>query len=270
MAWHWRGLGTPFRLLTRIGSDEPDVFLEFLGRHGVPFETGSIVAQGPSAAIDIVIRPDLQPWMDHFVEGVWATYRSTPAEEAFIAAAAHLHLVLVEGAIRELERLGATGVVGTGSRPFVSADFLGFRHYTLERLAAAMRLVDLGFIGWPGAPADPELDGMRAIAHDLGRLLVVTLGPQGVLVLDGRPGAEDRFVAVTAVPVEGTTVGCGDAFIAWFLDDWRRSGDVVRAVERGKAGGALATRWRRPLPDEAYGPAAVEALRAADEAARAD
>jgi sugar/nucleoside kinase (ribokinase family) len=269
MAWHWRGLGTPFQLLTRIGSDEPPVFLDFLGRHAIPYEAGSIVEDGISAAIDIVIRPDLQPWMDHFVEGVWATYRSTTAEEARIAAAPHLHLVLVEGAIRELERLGAMGIAGAGSGPFVSADFLGFRHYTLERLAATMRLVDLGFVGWPGAPGDPELDGMRAIAHDLGRLLVVTLGSQGVLVLDGRPGGEDRFVGVTAVPVEGTTVGCGDAFIAWFLDEWRRSGDVGRAVERGKAGGALATRWRRPLPDEAYGTAAIAALRAADEAAQA-
>ncbi len=31
--------------------------------------------------------------------------------------------------------------------------------------------------------------------------------------------------------------------------------------------GAAATAWRRPLPDEAYGPDVAEALRAADDAA---
>ena len=266
MAWHWRRLGTPFRLLTRIGSDEPAVFRAFLDAHQIPYEVASIVADGPSAAIDIRIRPDLQPHMDHFVEGVWATYRSTPAEAALIAGAPWLHLVLVEGAIRELERLGTVGAL---HGPTVSADFLGFRHYTLERMAATMRHVDLGFVGWPGSPEDSEPAGMRSIAHELGRIVVVTYGARGVDVFDGRPGSSDRFIAVTPVPVEGTTVGCGDAFIAWFLDEYRRSGDLDRAVEHGKVGGALATHWRRPLPDDAYGPAAVEALRAADAAAGA-
>ena len=66
----------------------------------------------------------------------------------------------------------------------------------------------------------------------------------------------------------GTTLGCGDAFIAGFLEAWRSSRDVVAAVERGKVLGAEATAWRRPLPDEAYGADAVAALAAADDAAR--
>ena len=72
---------------------------------------------------------------------------------------------------------------------------------------------------------------------------------------------------VQRVPVEGTTVGCGDTFIAAFLAEWWASADVDAAVEAGKAAGAAATKWMRPLPDEAYGPHAVEALRAADAAA---
>ena len=72
---------------------------------------------------------------------------------------------------------------------------------------------------------------------------------------------------VRPVTVLGTTVGCGDAFVAAFLAAWRSSPDVLAAVEAGKAAGATATAWRRPLPDEAYGPRAVEALRAADAAA---
>ena len=46
----------------------------------------------------------------------------------------------------------------------------------------------------------------------------------------------------------------GDAFVAHFLATWWTTGDVDAAVEAGKAGGAMATCWVRPLPDEVYGP----------------
>jgi sugar/nucleoside kinase (ribokinase family) len=268
MAWHWARAGEPFLLLSRVGDDRPGVFTDFLRRHAIP-HSPDLVGRGASASIDIVIQRDLQPHMDNFVEGVWASFASTPAEEALIAASERLHLVLVEGAIRELERLAAEGVVEAGGArgPEVTADFLGFRHYTVERFAATMRSVDLGFVGWPGARDDPRLAGLRAVAHDLGRLVVVTLGAGGVEVFDGRPCGDDRFVPVSAIPVEGTTVGCGDAFIAAFLLSWRRSRDVLAAVEAGKAAGAAATHWRRPLPDAAYGPEAAAALQAADASA---
>lgn len=264
MAWQWRRAGVAFHLLSRVGDDRPEVFLGFLDRHGIPHSTATIVGSGPSASIDIVIRPDLQPHMDNFVEGVWSTYQCTPGEEALVAGSRGLHLVLVEGAIRELSRLAAAGLT---AHLEVSADFLGFRHYTVERFAGTMRFVDVGFVGWPGAPDDPVVAGLRDVAHDLGRLVVVTLGSRGVQVFDGRTGGSDAFVPVVPVPVAGTTVGCGDAFIAGFLAEWRRSRDVVAAVECGKVAGAEATAWRRPLPDEAYGPVAASALRAADEAA---
>ncbi len=259
--------GDPWHLLTRVGDDRPQVFLDFLDRHGIPCSRGSIVGRGPSSSIDIVIQPDLQPYMDNFVEGVWADYRSTADEEALIAGASRMHVVLVEGAIRELDRLAAAGAIGHLQ---VTADFLGFRHYTVERLAATMHAVDVGFVGWPGALDDPVVAEMGGVARALGRLLVVTLGSRGVQVFDGRPGGEDRFVPVVPVPVTGTTVGCGDAFVAAFLAAWHRNGgDVLAAVEAGKVAGAAATAWRRPLPDEAYGTEAAAALRIADEAAAA-
>ncbi len=265
MAWRWRRDGIPFRLLSRVGDDRPEVFRAFLDRHGIAVEPG-LVATGRSASIDIAIRPDLQPWMDNFVEGVWETFRLTPDEEARLVEGASLHVVLVEGGIRELRRLAAAGAT-RGLE--VTADFLSFRHYTLQRFAGTMTDVDIGFVGWPGRTRDDELRGLRAIAHDQAKLVVVTFGSQGVRVFDGRPGGVDRFIPVHAVPVEGTTLGCGDAFIAGFLEAWRSSRDVVAAVERGKRLGAEATAWRRPLPDDAYGPDAAEALAAADAAAAA-
>jgi fructoselysine 6-kinase len=266
IAWRWRHSGLPFRLLTRVGDDRPGVFRDFLDRHRIPVEPG-LVAPGRSASIDIVIRPDLQPWMDNYVEGVWATLRLRPDEEALVRSAASVHLVLVEGAIRELRRLAEAGSTRGVE---VTADFLGFRHYTVERFADTMADIDIGFVGWPGGLDDPAVDGIRAVAHELGRLVVVTFGSQGVRVFDGRPGGGgDRFVPVEAVSVRGTTLGCGDAFIAGFLESWRSSRDVVAAVERGKVLGAEATAWRRPLPDEAYGEDAAIALAAADAAALA-
>jgi sugar/nucleoside kinase (ribokinase family) len=250
MAWHWRHrLGRPFRLLTRVGSDDGEPIEAFLEGHGMETVSPSdVAAPGISSSIDIEIQADRQPWMDNFVAGVWQDYRLTPAERDGLGAAKRLHAVLVEGAIAELERLGAEGALGHLE---VSADFLGFRHYTVERLAATMRHVDVGFVGWPGAEDADEVAGMRRVARDLGKVLVVTMGARAVQVFDDKGGTERRY-PVTPVPVAGTTLGCGDAFIAWHLDELWRSGDHAAAVGRGMIGGASATAWYRPLPDDAY------------------
>jgi len=214
------------------------------------------VADGASATIDIEILPDGQPYMDHFVEGVWADYRSTPEEAALIRRPGRIHVVLVEGAIRELERLHVTGVLAART---VSADFLGFRHYTVERFAETLRSVDLAFIGWPGDRNDPTVAQLATVARDLRRRLVITFGADAILVVDGRDGHADRIIPVTPVPVAGTTVGCGDAFIAAFLAAYGVTDDLVVAAEHGRAGGASATAWVRPLPDAAYGPVPPDA-----------
>ncbi len=255
MAWHWRKLGVPFHFLTRVGPDHRDVALGFLDRHAILYSPASIIGAGSSSTIDIEILPDGQPFMDNFVEGVWADYRSTPDEEALVREPGSLHVVLVEGAIAELRRLRDLGLLG---RREVSADFLGFRHYTVERFADTMADVDLAFVGWPGDPRDPTVAVLGEIARDLGRRLVITFGSQGVRLVDGRSGASDVAVPVIPVPVRGTTVGCGDAFIAWFLAEYFASGDLHAAAESGKVGGARATLWRGPLPDTAYEGAASE------------
>ena len=249
MAWHWRRLGRPFELLTRVGAEDGEPIEAFLQRHAIrTVSPEELAAPGRSSAIDIEIQADRQPWMDNFIGGVWDDYRLTPREREALARSQRLHAVLVEGAIAELARLAADGAL---ARLAVSADFLGFRHYTVERLAETMGHVDLGIIGWPGAEDAPEVAGMRRVAFDRGKVLVVTMGARSVLIFDGRRGTERRY-PVTPVEVAGTTLGCGDAFIAWFLDEVWRSGDLGAAVARGMMGGALATEWARPLPDAAY------------------
>ena len=253
MAWHWRRLGRGFELLTRIGTADGGPIKAFIDRHGIAtVSRKELAAPGASSAIDIEILADRQPHMDNFVSGVWDDYRLTARERAALRNAGRLHVVLVEGAIAELERLAADGALAGIA---VSADFLGFRHYTVDRLRATMGHVDVGFIGWPGDEVDPIVAGMRQVAFDLERLLVVTMGARAVSIFDGRPnapGERERRYPVDAVDVAGTTLGCGDAFIAWFLDAWWRTNDIDAAVAQGMIGGARATAWARPLPDDAY------------------
>ena len=248
VGWHWRALDLPFTLLTRVGDREADIFLDMLERHGIDHVPGSIVAAGPSASIDIEFLPDRQPWMDRYVQGVCGDLRFTPEEERLLGRARRLHAILVEGVIAELERQGEAGRL---AHLEVVADFLGFRHYTVDRFADTMRWVDLAIVGWPGEPDDGTVSALRDVVRDLGKRLVVTFGSKGVLVVDGATGFE-RSVAVTPSPVVSTTIGCGDAFIAYFLAAWWRTGDLIAAVEHGKVGGALPTAWIRPLPDAAY------------------
>jgi hypothetical protein len=187
--------------------------------------------------------------MDHYVPGVCDDLRFTPGEEALLTDGTRLHGILVEGVIAELTRLGEAGLLDGIE---VSADFLGFRHYTPERFAETMRWVDLAIVGWPGSPDDAGIAELRRTVDRLGKRLVVTFGSKGVLVVDP-VGGTDRLLAVRPVPVAGTTVGCGDAFIAYLLAEWWATGDLLAAAERGKVGGALPTGWMRPLPDDAYG-----------------
>ena len=250
MAWHWTALGLPFRLVSRIGDGDAAAILDMLDRHGIDYGTrDAIVRHGPSASIDIEILPDREIWMDHYVPGVCEDLRFTPEEERLLRQGTRLHAILVEGVITELTRLGAAGDLDGVE---VSADFLGFRHYTPERFADTMRWVDLGIVGWPGSPDDTGVTDLRRIVDRLGKRLVVTFGSKGVLVHDAIAGTE-HLLAVQPVAVAGTTVGCGDAFIAYLLAEWWATRDLVAAAERGKVGGALPTGWTRPLPDDAYG-----------------
>lgn len=251
MAYHWATTGVPFTLVSRIGADDvgtAETVRSFVARHGITV-LDSFAAPGRSASIDITIGPDRQPWMDRFVPGVWTEFRLTSDEERLVGSAHRLHAVLVDPVVTEMERQWSVGVLDGVQ---VSADLLSFRHYDLDRFADTLRWVDLAVIGWPGRADDRRLDEIAALATAAGRIAVVTLGAAGIRVIDGSCGT-DRFHAVVPVVVEGTTIGCGDAFIAAFLPEWWAHGDLETAVAAGARAGAAVTRWVRPLPDAAYG-----------------
>jgi sugar/nucleoside kinase (ribokinase family) len=261
MAWHWKQLGQPYELISRVGAADADIFETFLRRHTIPHDPYALLSPEPSSSIDIRFGADRQPHMDNFVGGVWETFRCTPEEERRVAAAPAYHTVLVEGAIEETMRLGAAGLLPRGT---VSADFLGFWHYTPSRMADTLRFVDLAFVGWPGNPSEEGVDEIATLATELGRMIVMTFGAQGVRVIDGRTGGSDRWYDVHAIPVVGTTVGCGDAFIAAFLAEWWHTHDTATAVAAGANRGARTTAWNRPIPDDAYGPELAAFLASTD------
>jgi len=243
IAWHRARAGSPARVMSRVGEGDRRLFASFLDS-----DPGSLVAPGLSASIDISIADDRQPKMGNYVEGVWSDLRLTPDEEATVAGAATLHSVLVPAVTREIHRLGDAGRLDGVA---VSGDFLDYRYCDERRFAETVRFLDVGFVGWPGGLGDAEVAGMRRVAFGLRRLVVVTFGALGALAFDGESGRRSFFPA-EAVAVTGTTIGCGDAFIAAFLAARRRRAGLEAAMRAGTLAGAEATAWRRALPDEAY------------------
>ena len=249
MAFHWARRGLDVELISRVSSDRSELFDAFCGRHGIT-TTPDLIADGPACTVDIRFAADRQPVMDHFVEGVLADLSVTAHEADRLFGASPSHLVLVEVVDRELQRLAAARAPVAAP---LTGDFLSARHFTIDRFAATLRHLDIGFVGWPGRPDDAAAAELANRAVDASSLLVMTFGSQGVRVIDGRTDRRhDHWFDVDPVEVSGTTVGCGDAFIAAFLSEWYRTERIDAAVDAGCALGAEATSWLRPLPDHAY------------------
>jgi sugar/nucleoside kinase (ribokinase family) len=251
MAYHWRSLGHPVTLLSRVARDHAAPFDRFVTEHGIAVTDGWHAAGDP-CSIDIQITDDRQPAMDGFVEGVLGEFRPDPAEVDAIVDGTPTHFVLVDVVDAALHAIAAYRPADA-SRARWTGDFLSFRHMNGERFSATMAHLELGIVGWPGDPDDAEVADLAARAADLGRTLVVTFGSQGILTVDAR-GTDrvDRWFDVDARQVTGTTIGCGDAFAAAALSTWFRTGDLTAAVDAGRRLGADATEWVRPLPDAAY------------------
>lgn len=249
-AYHLRQLGFDPLLITRIGDVDGRPVVDFVRRHQIR-TTAGFAAPGTTATIDITLLDNGEAQIGNFRAGVWDNFHLTPAEEEELAGAHHLHTVMVGRTVDEYLRLRQGGRL---ANTFVSADFLALQDFPVERLVTLLAQVDLAFIGWQGRVDDPQLAAIGQGALDAGTLLVVTLGAQGALVYDGtNPGlAHPQFFPVTPQAVQGSTNGCGDAFISYFLAAYWRSHNLAQAMASGQTGGALATQWRLALPDTAY------------------
>ena len=95
----------------------------------------------------------------------------------------------------------------------------------------------------PGARAPAR--ALEALARRMpGGTVIVTLGAQGAIAAVGSARYAHRGFVVDAVD----TVGCGDAFVGAFLAGIASGLDIVRALARGNAAGALAAMRAGAMP----------------------
>ncbi len=250
-AFHLQQLGMDPILITRIGDQDARPFRDFLARNGIAFLPDLIMAPGSSASIQIALQASGEALITNFSPGVGDTFRLQPAEEALISQADNLHLVLVGNVVTELLRLSTSEKL---DKPLVSADFLAFQDFTVERFAELLPYLDIAFIGWKGELTDATIQSIRAITSAQRALVVITLGERGIQVFDTltAPTFSERFFPVEKVAVIGNTNGCGDAFIAYFLAAYWQNQNLEEAIAQGKTGGARATAWNFALPASAY------------------
>lgn len=246
-AYHLRQLGCDFTLVTRTGERHSDVLLDFFKRNDIPVLANQVVTAGEPTSIRIHFTPAGDAFFTDYREGVWTDFHLTEAEERLLTRADHLHTVAVPGVVPEWTRLHQAGRL---EHTLVSADFLNLEHMSLDEFARLAGQTNLAFVGLRCEPDDPRIRQVQEILIAQQTLGIMTFGARDVLLVDGY---EIGRFPVQPVPVRGSTNGCGDAFIAYFLADYWRHHDVEHAIARGMVGGALATEWVFALPGEAYG-----------------
>ena len=250
-AYHLQQLGAQPRLITRIGAQDADYFLAFFRKHGINILPECLIAPGDPASIRITLDAAGEAHMSHFRAGVWQHFQLTAAEEEALAQATHLHMVMLNEVAPEFLRLHKAGKL---QQTLTSADFLALQHFSLAEFTELLGHLHIAFIGWRGDPADPRLETIRQAAAAHHALVIVTLGARGIQAFDAltTPDLQTHFFPVEAIPVQGNTNGCGDAFISYFLAEYWQSRNLAAAINRGKIGGALATAWPFALPVAAY------------------
>lgn len=250
-AYHLQRLGATPLLITRIGEQDADHFLDFFRWHRIRVLPESITAPGAPASIQITLDADGEAHMSNFQSGVWQKFQLNTVEEEQLARATNLHIVMLHEVAPEFLRLRNAGQF---PNTLISADFLALQHFSLEEFRQLLAHLHIAFIGWRGDPADPRLAVIREAAAAQRALVIVTLGARGIQVFDGltTTALQAHFFPVEAVPVRGNTNGCGDAFISYFLAEYWQRHNLEAAIQRGKIGGALATAWPFALPATAY------------------
>ncbi len=111
-------------------------------------------------------------------------------------------------------------------------------HLNDAEFADLLRCVDVAFVGMRCQPDNPKVATVQRAITGAGILGVMTFETQGIFVVSGR-GRRQRieFHPVDPVAVRGSTNGCGDAFIAYFLASYWRDGNLDRAIKQGMVGG---------------------------------
>ncbi|MEI7603727.1 MAG: carbohydrate kinase family protein [bacterium] len=248
-SYHLASLGCEHTLCTRIGSINPEIFIEFFKNNSIPVN-GDYILDGESSSIDINIIESGEAKLDNIVKGVSENFELTVKEERLLYDSINVHIALSEQITPEFERLCYNHSFDGKT---VSVDFMDLRHTKIEKFNEYFKYIDIAFIGWNGNMDDPVIDNIKDIAQKYNILVVITFGEKGIIVYDARiPEFKIKIYQVNAIEVEENTNGCGDAFISYFLNEYWKTEDLNKSIEFGKVAGAEVTKWKFALPENAY------------------
>lgn len=227
-------LGSPVKMIGRLGKDAfGDELLEALGKNGVDTRYIHRDEHAPSGVAFITVD---EVGQNIIVVAGGANSLLTPedissAQDAFEGASVLLlqlecPLVSVEKAIRLARQRGIPVVLNPAPAQLLESDLLEQVDYLIPNQAELAML----------AGQDSTPSSLRVLQTHGVKRLVVTLGDQGALVVDG--DWQER-VPTYRVPVVDTTAA-GDAFVGAFATALREGLSLRQATAWGNAAGALA------------------------------
>jgi sugar/nucleoside kinase (ribokinase family) len=185
------------------------------------------VAPGSTPVQRIGIASDGEKRFLHYDEGVLQHFSFSKAQERIIAEADGVVAPVFLQINALYEALMAIPICGR-----VAIDFADFReHPDFGLLDRYSDRIDVGFFGLSLAD-EPLIDDIARRAREHGKLLVVTLGPDGSIVF--QRGARFECPATPVRHVVDTT-GAGDAYAAGFLSRWWRGAGIQESMAHGAA-----------------------------------
>jgi ribokinase len=227
-------LGSPVKMIGRAGKDAfGDELLEALGKNGVDTRFIHRDEHAPNGVAFITVD---EAGQNIIVVAGGANSLLTPeditsAQDAFEGASVLLlqlecPLVSVEKAIHLARQRGIPVVLNPAPAQLLESDLLEQVDYLIPNQAELAML----------AGQDSTLSSLRVLQTHGVKRLVVTLGDQGALVVDGD---WQESVPTYRVPVVDTTAA-GDAFVGAFATALREGLSLRQATAWGNAAGALA------------------------------
>jgi sugar/nucleoside kinase (ribokinase family) len=218
-------------VVTALGRD-PEAALVRRALEAFALEACVAERDGATSLQLIDRQPSGEKIFVRYEPGVLADYRLGPRERKVIAGTD----LLMATVYSQVEAL-FDSVMEAPSPGFRAVDFGDLADVTGD-VGIVDRYLDRFHVGFFGfGPADVErIARVEEVARRSGRLLVVTLGPDGSLAFSGADG-----IACPAVPVSNVvdTTGAGDAFAAGFLREFTESRRVPESLAAGARNAAL-------------------------------
>lgn len=212
-------------VVTALGQDaEAEVVLGALRHTGIACRVARLEGRTPVQYIERQASGERR--FLRYDEGVMSHYRPGIAEQRLIAEAD----LIVTNVFRQV-RAFFDAVMAASPAGLRFVDFLDLADWN-DGPDFVASCVDRFDIGQCGLRPDDEVTIARleSLAREHGKLLIVTLGPDGSLALGG---PERLRCPAERVPKVVDTTGAGDAFAAGFLATYARTRDVADSLRAG-------------------------------------